>query len=357
MTHAAARRDLRRATAAAVVVVGSTLALAGCSSPGSPAAEDSPLEVLYAAALGSDGSLSAAERHAQERARYLRQDELVAQCMAEQGFTYVPSDYGAPAQDFSALNSDGLDPAEFAALYGYAITTWEDTPAGLAWAQAEDERGPDVNPNEAIQEAMGEAEAEAWREALSGTDAYWEAAAATLEWDWEQEGCIGRARHEIGADSGREAADAVTSDPQYTELLNEWNAIGERTAADERLDALRGEWATCMVTAGFPGLPSPEAAMQSIFDAKSALIATLPTEDLQDPAFTGPDLTELREQEISIATADLACQEKVDYVQRVREVRDEHERAFIEENGATLDAYLTALAEAWGSGGTDAAGS
>ena len=127
----------------------------------------------------------------------MRVEEIVAECMAEEGFEYIPVDQ----TQFTSFSSDELDvewgTLEFAEQYGYGATT---NPWGGGEGEEEqpvDEEQPEfVDPNQEAVEAMSATEQEAYYAALYGNQEYVEGE-EEVEWDWTTAGCQGLAQHEV----------------------------------------------------------------------------------------------------------------------------------------------------------------
>lgn len=361
MTHTLTRRGLRTVTAAvAVSAVAMTLAACGSSGgSGDITYEDSPLSKMFTSVLGESmyEPQDNEQANAELQARNRKQQELIAQCMATEGFDYVP-DTENHGYSWSSEEYDGLDPMEYARQFGYGVTTWEDTPSGKAMAEMDLNNGSDwTDPNAETVEAMSDAEREAWYEALWGTQTYEEPedpdAEITYEWNWEEQGCYGWSENELSKEDGQDALSNVYEDPQFTDFLERMNESYTRAESDPRSQELRSSWSQCMADAGYPGFVEVWDAQNSIYDAQSAMYDDISAqyEALSDAerenfTYTEPDMTALREQEIATATADVACQQELDLRATQLAIQFEYEQQFIDSNRAELDAFLDALAQA-----------
>lgn len=349
-------RAVRR-LAAALGAAGLAAALASCSSlPGGDSDdltwEDSPLNEYWEQIYGT-AEIDQEEQEAEWEAQDRQREELVAQCMAEQGFDYTPNvqSGGVYYYDDSA---EGLDPIEYAQQYGYGIYTWEDM-----YPQDESE-GEWVDANADVYESMSDSEREAWDRALYGEDAFVDMSDWTeeemleyeqnYEWDWETAGCYGYAENEIwGYDEEGETNDPY-SDPRFAELIEAMNSLYEDAASDPRVSELSSEWATCMANAGFPGFSSPEEPWEAISNLSNEFyegLGELTDEDwaagLGDPS--DELMAEWKEQEIATAVADYTCQDEIDYQNTQLEVQFELEREFIDTYRADLDAFAAAYGD------------
>jgi len=123
----------------------------------------------------------------QVRQQYMSYQEAIATCMAEAGFEYLPTLSGLIFVDQSALDPP-RDSREYAEQYGYGYGSRPDGAGSIT--------SPGDNPNDALIEAMSEAEATEYYLALFGTvDEEYLAAGSPedFEEDWTRSGCDGRA--------------------------------------------------------------------------------------------------------------------------------------------------------------------
>ncbi|WP_413450874.1 hypothetical protein AA0Y32_01785 [Georgenia phoenicis] len=339
----------RRVLAAAVAVA----ALAACS--GGPASEDgelswedSPLDEALGALWGSDQSPEDLEREQVEQNREI--EEMVAACMAEEGFEYTPveQDMGTVVTDDEDWNTE-----EWAQQYGYGVTTdpWSE--------EVSDEPEEEwTDPNEDYVAGMSGSEQEAYYEALYGPptmeDEEWvEGEEIVEEYNWEEGGCQGRAYHEV-----YEGEEDSWSDPAFTEFFEAMDKLYEDAENDSRTRELYEEWATCMADAGISGMTTPVEATDHFYTEYDKLYteadAQIDWDNLDWEALeaSGTDpvrdimeemgLAELREREIATAVADYRCQEEIDLESRSLEIRFELEEEFVETYQADIDALLAA---------------
>lgn len=295
--------------------------------------EDSPLAEYFTPAMGEEADPE--EMQAQAEEQNARVEQLVAECMAAEGFEYTPVVMDG---SFSFEVDEGEDPVERARQQGYGFFTW-------------DQGAPEeefVDPNAELVEAMSESEQEAYYETLHGAPPEVEESAEEMstEYDWEQAGCYGESQHQVyDVESEYEALNAVYSDPRWTELMDQMNTVYTDAMEAPELVELNTAWADCMAEAGHPDLANPQAAMDSVMELQNSQWE----EHADDPEYTGPEgeeLEALKEQEIELAVADYTCQEDVDYVDGQLRVQFEIEQQFIDENLAELEAFAEALAQA-----------
>ncbi|MCV2395422.1 hypothetical protein OEB99_13985 [Actinotalea sp. M2MS4P-6] len=327
---------------AGLVLACSALALAGCS--GTPAASPStagPLEAFFADAMGSYDE-EAANRDA------MQVEELVAQCMAEQGFEYTPVDQ---SQGIS-YSSDDLDvewgTLEFAEQYGYAITT---DPWGTMTEESPEEAQEWVDPNEDYVAAMSETEQQAYYTALYGDQSQYEEVedGEEIEYNWEDNGCQGAAQHEV-----YEGGDAVDSD-QFQALWDDMDAMWQAVQDDPRMAEAVAGWASCMADAGYPGMASFDDPQNQISDQVNALWDDAYA-DLDPETATEDDWAAVEDQvqgeqaaltdtEIAMATADYTCRDDADVTSLQTEVQNEYEQEFVDSHRDALEAYKATMTE------------
>lgn len=349
---------MRHRTAAIAVVA--ALAMAGCGSgtpgqttPGETGAEEapettSPLSAYYQAIGGSDEE---GEAEAQQR----EIEDIIAACMAEAGFSYLPLD---PADNGSrSYSADDLDvpwgSREFAETYGYGVTT---DPYGIEAQQEAEYLGevePWVDPNQEYVDAMSDSEREAYHETLNGPARDYQEG-AVVEYDWTTAGCWGRATHEV---YDRENP---WTDPDHAALIEELNSLYEARERDPRVAEALASWSSCMADAGYPGMTGeydPENQIQQLSnEIGNALWAdllasgdyTTDEEFVSSPAYQRW-VTEMRERiavvteaEIAMAVADYDCRAEAGVGETRVAVQAELEQAFIDANQAELDAWVAA---------------
>jgi hypothetical protein len=213
----------------------------------------------------------------------------IATCMSDAGFEYIPVDYATVRQ---AMNADksapGLTTEEYAATYGYGISTQPpggaDSPAVIGLGEQ----------NVQIFNSLAEADQEAYNHTLFGENP--EATfAVTLEAEdfSETGGCTRKAIEQV-----------FSSEELSASYYNPGDVLIEQ---DPRVIAAMGEWAGCMREAGFD-YNTPEETEEDVRDRLEAILNGVDPENLSEPAQA--DLTELQGEERAIAVADLECAAK-----------------------------------------------
>ena len=188
----------------------------------------------------------------------MRQQDLVAACMRNQGFEYVPAVPPIDAQDFV------FDEEEYAREQGFGIS--------IEWRGGDSILEQWVNPNQAIEEGLSASERNAYQEALYGTPtglefgsipssglesgdddsasveefaSAEELEASEVESELEESfwggGCTGEASQEVYG----------KVDEVYSELEPMFTELQERVESDPRVVEASREWTTCMADRGY----------------------------------------------------------------------------------------------------------
>lgn len=275
------------------------------------------------------------------RAEFAAVEELVAACMAEEGFAYEPRTLPAGDED----GTSELAPDEFASEFGFGFTTLEGDGASRAETPED--------PNEAKVAEMSEAERAAWDEALWGPAPEPGVDGGPAEQP-EVGGCFDAATEEVHGPDTYDADAAEAFEP----LMEEIGSLHDQVRRDPRVVESREAYGACMADAGHPGHsldgedgPRPQEAVIERLEAVAAQspagdggtgeasgrsIGGVDLEDLDPEA-----LAEVRAFEIELAVADEACRR--DHEQLLQRVTFEYEEEFVESHRAELEAYRDAV--------------
>jgi hypothetical protein len=213
-------------------------------------------------------------------------EALIATCMSDAGFEYVPVDYDTVRQAMEAVqNPPGLTEADFRAQFGYEISMQRaatDTPATIGLGEQ----------NLQIFNSLSEADQIAYNRTLFGENIEETFAVALDDENFaDTGGCTG-------------AAIEQSFDP---EELNEIyrNPKDVLIEQDQRMIAALANWSDCMREAGFD-YDNPEEIESDLEDRLDAVL------DGADPETLSPDaqaaLIELQGEERAIAIADYDCE-------------------------------------------------
>ncbi|MGC3953869.1 MAG: hypothetical protein QM804_06390 [Propionicimonas sp.] len=327
-----------------------TLTLTGCGAVGNGDDgkldyQDSPLS-KYLAEVFNNG-LSPDATPQEQQAYYDEQnrqtEKLVAECMTEQGFEYIPntSNSGVVVGDDEGENLWRPDERDWVEKYGYGAVNnpWQEK------NRDEPEPTAPTDPNEPYVQALTEAERQAYYEALWGKGQEVEPGQEDQpqEYDWTKAGCYGAAQHEVQGDNPWEQEE---NKPIIEALQKFWTDM-PNDPAYAKLDA---DWAACMTEKGFGGFKKQMEAQDSIYQLINKYWEGAPQgEGEQDPTFgtiKDPEYAKIADQEIPLALADLDCREKTDYRQQQLKIQFAAEEQFIADHKAELDAMKARFEQA-----------
>ena len=326
------------------LIAAATLALSGCGGDviggGELTYEDSPLSkylsAIYSGGLSPDATQQEQQEYYNEQNR--RTEELVAQCMAKEGFEYVPNTNNGGvviSTDDDGENMWRPDDRDWVEKYGYGAVNnpWQEQ----AETQQPEASAPPADPNQPYIESLTEAEQQAFYEALWGKQEVDPDADPNepQEWRWEDAGCYGWAQHEVQGDNPWEQA-------ENKQIIDAIQKFYETLQSHPDLAKLDAEWSACMTEAGFSGFRTQQDAQNSIYDLINKYWENAPQGDGEwDPNFgtvKDPEFAKIADQEIPLALADLTCREKTDYRQQQLRIQFTAEEQFIADHKEELDA-------------------
>ena len=313
-------RAPRLALLTSALIVGA-VALTACAPGGEAPVEKSPFEKLFSEIDGAN--MSDEEREQQMQEQNAKMEELVAECMTDEGFDYTPADMGIWA--FSSGDEWKPDDREWVSQYGYGAINWPGRDEMNAGGREEY-----VDPNADYVASLSESEQAAYYEALYGPMIESSEGSVDMEteWNWETAGCYGWAQNQ------NEEVSIWNSDEAeaFNEAMNEFY---ENQSEDPKMDSAHSDWSNCMADAGHTGFAKQEDAQNSIYDELNSYYENQ-TEYIEND----PELEKLGETEIELALADLDCRTSTNYTKRAQEVQFAAEQKFIDENRAVIDAFL-----------------
>jgi hypothetical protein len=299
-------------------------------------------------------SMSSADLTDEERQQMRQVEELVAECMQELGFEYIPNDPSAgderkdPFADAYSLPAD-----EFAREYGYGITTLmpTDRPADEA-----------TDPNQEIRDGLSEAALEEYNRALFGAMAEVSEGGGAVAMKPptpgetvapEDQGCLTTASDEVYGGSGPMGGPDMS---EFDGLFQDLDALRERIDSDPRLVAATEAWAGCMAEAGYSEFETIREPQEDVMTQMNELYGWEPQDDEGGPSVSigGPGdadvdvdetaLAELQAYEIAVATADYDCQQE-HYTDVQHDVAWDFEEQFVEDNRTELERFRDSMAE------------
>lgn len=267
------------------VLSAATILVAGCSGGGGGAGAK---RTTLGSALGIDEvpDLTAIKRQSQE---------LVAQCMTDAGWEYLPVQY----PDTSVINSPSEDD-EVARIklegLGVAYSLLNDPATSSIYDGLWDDF---VNPNDDYVATLSEDEGAAYEDSLFGTAE--EQALSSVTYDWidpetgngsvysaSQSGCQGEADAAVMHDVRTQTPDDVAAIMQY------WRDLQTRFEADPRTVKLGVRWVSCMKDSGYDyASPSTfQTAAYAEFSAKATAVAGADAFSHPTDGWTPEQLTE-----------------------------------------------------------------
>lgn len=336
-TDVALRSAPRGSRPAAVAAL--ALVLAACSS-GTPDEEpagewgNGPLDAYFERVYG-DMDQGAWDEQQRET------EQLTAECMAEQGFEYVPVDWSSMNGGVVVGEDSEIEwgSREFAEQYGYGMSSWP----GMDEQPLEEEEQVWEDPNQAYVESMSDTERDAYYIALYGEQTGPEDPEAEWEYDWTQAGCQGAAQQAVQEKYG-------LGGDQMGALQEDMEALWAQIQSDERVLALAGRWSDCMADAGYPGMASPDDPQQILSDEQNAIYEEVYGDGLMEDADWEALEAEVRERtaamtekEIAMAVADFDCKDAIDFQKVQIQVATEHQKAFVDTHRAELEAWVESV--------------
>lgn len=335
-----------------LVLVGSAC---GGNNDGTAAggAHESPIAEFLGEPDLSEQDVAEAFFIAEERER----QDVIAACMREQGFEYIPIDpeqagfFGVPDEEFER------DSDEWVAKYGFGITTQQ---------YSQGQVGPELighrsvgfveeesyDPNQAIVEALPDAENEAWFIALYGEPEdppeFDESLSGEQQQelvndvDYEPTGCEGKAYSDFDSTLGFE-----------NEFGSELDGLLQRVEDDPRLVEAGRELSDCVAEQGFEFSTEDElyarweGELSAVDDEIEAGLAEVDesvldemTEEELQVFFAEPELSaeakvalgELQQQELALAKAVNDCGGLPRQSELFQEIKVELEQDFLDDN-------------------------
>lgn len=303
------------------------VALTGCAGSPAPAATStSPVGSLIEQLVGEY------DRDAQEKRNAEHQraaEDLIAVCMAEQGFDYTPVDRSAVAITLDDLVND---PEAYAEKYGYGLSI-EQEPTADQQAALEGF----VDPNAAYMSAMTDSERAAYDLALYGDqsppDPDGGASLATT-------GCSG-----VAWEQSADSTDRFVESEEFRALHTALETVAAQIDDDPRTTEAVSRWSACMSDRGFDynTLDEPREHIYAEYERISP-------GDMAPPS--GKPLEALQELETRTAIAEQACLVKVDHAAVRAAVAHDLETTFLEQNDDLVEALRTAHRELSGTDST-----
>jgi hypothetical protein len=261
----------------------------------------------------------------------MRQEDLIAQCMNDLGFEYVPF-LGWNSLWIRGAENWHPDDMDWVAVYGYGITVSPGNRGGITGSVDFNTPG---NPNIALRDALSDAGAAEFMNSLQGHGT--EGSIALV--GETHRNCMNWSSYLVQNER------QVSRREEFAPLME---------AISQMYDNLRWEpsdadraWASCMFDTGFPGLELQWQAADTIVRELNDLRSTITQHPNWDSGTeptpeNSPEMAELHQREVAMATADLNCRITTDFAAG----REAHihavENQFISDHRAALEALRSA---------------
>lgn len=303
-------RSRRSVLAGALLLVVAVAGVAaGCGGDPVPAGESSTAPTTESAPTTApaatqeppdvEGTREFAMTDEEFAARVETVQSLIATCMTEAGFEYVPADVETVELAMAAVRTEpGVAPEEYKRQWGYGVTTRFDNRV------KEIELG---EQNLAYLEGLGEADRVAYERTLYGEDPD-----ATFAFTFDEEDFSG-----TGGCTRTAVEQAFTEEELSDSYENPKDLLVE---ADPRVVEANANWVACMQDAGYDGYLDQDEIIEEYQERLEEV-----TEGEDPETLTGPRaeaLKQLQQEEIAAALADLEC-ESVHLEPVIREVEIE----------------------------------
>lgn len=298
----------------AAAVVGFALS-AGCSAEQTGAApEGGPLDA-YLTSVGwwRDGPGSGAG------AGDKQQEQLVAECMEQRGFTYFVA-----AQNPQSIPNDLRQGArEFAQSHGYGISD------GVTGGSS------DLNADYVA--SLPQDQQDAYYQALYGSGAD---TPSVADQNWAGDGCLDQAARQV-QDSALQRA---WTDPDFAPLFVAMDEFAITLHEhNPEVEALNTEWAGCMAEAGYPEFTSKEQLRTALWEEHQALGGAGGERSASSP--NADEEAQFREREREVALTELDCDESTDYQRRFQAIDFAAQQKFVQTHREALEAMADKYGE------------
>jgi hypothetical protein len=292
---------VRHLVALALVLCAAVVA-AGCG--GDDKSTEPPQELEDTLGFGGD-----AAKEVQARV-----ENRISDCMQAQGFEYTPVDPFAQQQ--ALTGKARITDEEFTRQFGYGIST--------LFGKGDEQS----DPNERTRAGLSEADRAAYDRALYGENVGVTFSEAVESGDFTELGGCTKDASEAAFGGG-----AV-----LTSLVERLDELDERIIQDQRMVRANEKWTECMLEKGYR-YEEPDEIDSDIEERFQSIVGSgVPPGTSTPPQGVSYDraaLTELQQEEVRIANADLDC-EKQEIEAVEQDVRPQYEEQFRSQNQRLL---------------------
>jgi hypothetical protein len=327
MTTFRAFRPRSRRTVLAALVLVPALGLAACGGDSGTAAEDdlrNPTNSPLAKLLGFDTS------PAEQRAKDLEMQDVIAECMRGEGWEYTPVDWNAQNSFSDEWEEQMEDPLAYGEKYGYGVVRQYELGNDVP------DTGGMEDPNWDYVQTLSEDESEQYYASLYGQSPEITDPEEFVPPPLEEQGCQGKAQLEVFGDS-------PWNNPDISAALEE---MYQDMADDPRIADANEAWAACMAEIDesyewanpdeiwgylYERLNELQGIDNGTFEDVSA-DGGVTSDTIAIPIDGGPqqpqeidpaDLEDLRSEELAIYADDQSCQDTADLLQIRRDVEQD----------------------------------
>ena len=243
-----------------------------------------------------------------------RVENRISDCMQAQGFEYTPVDPFAQQQ--ALTGKARITDEEFTRQFGYGISTL----FGKGNEQSD--------PNDRIRQSLSQADRAAYDRALYGENVGVTFSEAVDSGDFTELGGCTKDASEAAFGGG-----AV-----LTTLVERLDELDERIIQDQRMVRATEKWRDCMLEKGYR-YEEPDEIDSDIEERFKAIVGSGVQPGTSTPpqgvSYDRAALTDLQQEEVRIANADLDC-EKQEIEPVERDVRPQYEEQFRSQNQRLL---------------------
>lgn len=243
-----------------------------------------------------------------------RVENRIAECMQAQGFEYTPVDPFAQQQ--ALTGKARITDEEFTRQFGFGIST--------LFGKGDEQS----DPNDRVRRSLSEADRAAYDRALYGENVGVTFSEAVDSGDFtELGGCT------------KDASEAAFGGAAVlTSLVERLDELDERIIQDQRMVRATEKWTECMLEKGYR-YEEPDEIDSDLEERFQAIVGSgVPPGTSTPPQGVSYDraaLTDLQQEEVRIANADLDCEkQKIEPVER--DVRPQYEDQFRSQNQRLL---------------------
>jgi len=268
-------------------------------------------------------------RFAQENTH---RENLIAQCMLEAGFEYIPN-LDSLSATFAVSGSWLPDEREWVAQWGYGILNApQDSITAIEW-------NFDSGPNEKYLQGLSALELAAYNLAL------WGAGSRGEDITVESNGCAGWAASQVELNR----PNSIASEVSFSPLIDAIDRFQLSLSTHPAFDEIHNDWVKCMADMGYDGFIRQSDAIQSITDMSNEFHENW-FRNFGHDSQTGssvrdesPERIALAEHEVNLALADLDCRTRTDFQTRYNKVLFTLESQFVSDHRFELETLRSAI--------------